>query len=185
MATTSISELREIAAKGNQPLPAGPYLMEVTNATFTTKTNGNDVFTITYTVTSGPYKGKTVRDYLTISDASVPVVFSKLAALGLDDAWWAQVPVTEIDQAAPYVAQALIGRTFGVQVKVDEYNKRLNNKVDKILTDAEAAVAFAGGQGAAPVPSVPSVPQRSSGTASFITSGPAPIPTVPNLPPGL
>lgn len=202
MASKNIGELRELGAKGFTPVPAGPYQTEVTNCTFKVSSNGNPMFNIEHTIAAGPYKGKKVKDNVTLapSEGSAGMFFIKMKNLGLDDAWWdalAQAGVVEIDLAAPYVAQALIGRAEVIQVTIEEYQGRSNNKVGRVLNAVEAQVALsAGAVVAAGVPVVAGVPS----VAPSVTNAPAaqppttaapvapPVitaPGVPVLPPGL
>lgn len=193
MASRNIGELREMGAKGFQPVPAGPYKTEVTNVTFKQSSNGNPQFTVEHAVAEGPYKGKKIKDFMTLasSEGSAGVFFMKMKNLGLDDAWWdalAQAGVVEIDAAAPYIAQALIGRPAYIQVRVDEYQGRLNNKVDKVLTAQEAMVALSAQPAPAPAsPAVPTVQPTVTPPAPAGAVAPPTIvaPGVPVLPPGL
>ena len=175
MATKNIGELRELGAKGFTPVPAGPYQTEVTNVTFKLSSNGNPMFNIEHTIAAGPYKGKKVKDNVTLapSEGSAGMFFIKMKNLGLDDQWWdalAQAGVVEIDLAAPYVAQALIGRPEVIQATVEEYQGRLNNKVGRVLNAVEAQVALS----AAPVAAagVPQVAPSPSPVTGPIGAGP-------------
>jgi hypothetical protein len=203
MASKNIGELRELGAKGFTPVPAGPYQTEVTNCTFKVSSNGNPMFSIEHTISAGPCKGKKVKDNVTLapSEGSAGMFFIKMKNLGLDDAWWdalAQAGVVEIDLAAPYVAQALIGRAEVIQATVEEYQGRLNNKVGRVLNAQEAQVALsaapvaaAGVPVVAGVPGVPSAaPSVTNAPAAPVTAAPVapPVitaPGVPVLPPGL
>lgn len=200
MATRNLAELAEIGFKGYTPVPAGPYKAEVTNVTPKVSSNKNPMVIVEYSIAEGPYKGKKVKDQMTFaaeSEGSLGVFFGKMRNLGLTAEWWAQLPAFEgIIDAVPYIAQALIGQPAYIQVSVNEYQDRLSNKVDRILSAQEAQVALSAAPVAAvatpsaPVVPAPSVPATLTVPAPAGQSGPvtvvAPVaPGVPNLPPGL
>jgi hypothetical protein len=208
MATRNLAELAEIGFKGYTPVTAGPYKTEITNVTPKVSSNKNPMVIVEYSIADGPYKGKKVKDQMTFaaeSEGSLGVFFGKMRNLGLTKEWWDQLPAFEgIIDAVPYVAQALIGRPAYIQVSVNEYQGRLNNKVDKVLSAQEiqatfsaqpvTATAIPGVPVVAGVPGVPSlapsvsnepVTQQDLGVPAVAAPVAPPVPGVPTLPPGL
>lgn len=174
MANKSLAEQFDAGIKAFEPLPAGSYDVEVTSVVFTRKQGKNPYFVLDYKVISGPNTGKNVR-YQNITfnesdDDKNGYFFNKMSTLGIADrTFWASFAT--IDDAAPTVAQALIGRKATLVLRIKEFGGKFSNEVDKILP--------LGGSLTGGVPGVPTLPNVGlpQPTTSAIT--------LPNLPAGL
>jgi hypothetical protein len=181
MAKATIGELRALGGKGFEPLPAGPYAVEVTNAEFVAKPDKNPYFKTEFTITEGPSKGRKFWDNITLaqSEGSAGVFFGKMRNLGLGEDFWDPWQAKDLDESAPYVCQALIGRPAVVVVYIDDsYQGRIQNKIRSIQAP-KAGVPTP--TGAAYIPAEP----LQVTTAPRAFTGPTSTPVVPNLPPGL
>jgi hypothetical protein len=181
MASKNIGELQVMGGKGFEPLPAGPYPVEVTNATFVRKPGKNPYFKVEFSIAEGPYKNRKFWDNMTLaeSESSAGVFFGKMRNLGLGEEFWAPWTTKEIDEAAPYVCQALIGKPAVVHVEIKDYQGNLSNNVTRVLKAGPASTPQIPVGGVVPTPTqvpVQGVPPN--------TTAPAVV-GVPNLPPGL
>jgi hypothetical protein len=178
MAKATIGELQVLGGKGFEPLPDGPYVVEVTNAEFVNKPGKNQYFKVEFTVAEGPYKNRKLWDNITLaeSEGSAGVFFGKMRNLGLGEDFWAPYQQKEgLDEAAPYVCQALIGKPAVVHTEIREYQGNYSNRIKRLVR-----------AGGTLNPSVPTIPLGSALPTTPVQSVPS-IPTtgMPNLPPGL
>lgn len=166
MPSVPYGALAKEAAKGIEPLPIGPYNVEVTAAEFKTANTGSPMYKIEFTVTDGPHKNRKVwRNAVLKLDNpnAVGFFFGQMRVLGLDAQFFAELPD---DGAEDIVCQALIGKRAIAEIKHREWNGQIQNDVTKL------SALTANSQ-----PSVPSVSPATVIDTQTIT--PADVATVP------
>jgi hypothetical protein len=172
MPSIDYAALARDAAKGAEPIPAEEYDAEVTSAKYSISKNGNGMYNVGFTVSSGAYRGRKVFTRLVLSlenPASVSFFFGKMAALGLDAAYFASPEGHDTDN----VCASLLGKVARIKVKLGEpYQGRVRNEVDNI--SALAAGAY--------TPDVQTI--TPADVATFNPAAPSVAPS-PGLPPGL
>jgi hypothetical protein len=176
MATVDYGLLAAQAAKGLEPLPAIDYNAEITNAEYRPSSNDNPMYRIEFTIVDGPHKNRKVFTNFTLkleNPNSVGYFFGKMAALGLDAAFFAGLP--EANKEA-LICQTLLGRRAVITVGPGKpYQGRVRDEVKNIkpatvpATTAPPEVAVA----------APAVAVAAPAVATAVATGP------PDLPPGL
>lgn len=176
MASVNYAQLAKEAAKGFEPIPVGPYEVEVTGAESKTSSNNNPFYKVEFTLAAGPNKGRKVWSNITLNAAnpnSVGYFFGTMRTLGLDAEFFAALPEDETDAQATICA-GLLGKTAIVTIQHGEYNGSVTNDVDKIARSTSAGS---------------SQPDVTTITSSDVASVPAAVTAAPasdsGLPPGL
>lgn len=125
-------------------LPEGTYVVRVVDASEGTSSNNNPQIIVDLEVIDGEQKGQTLRDWITVTEASLGRVKGILAALRYE--------IPEGDFELP--SSALIGRTSSVLVRHEDYvSKAGEHKVSakiKVWEEAPDAYAPAPGQPVSP-----------------------------------
>lgn len=109
-------------AKGAPPIvPAGEYVVAFIDAEETTSQAGNPMIVANVEILRGEYKSRSLRDYLVFTDAAKWKLAQVLVAIGRD------IPQEEFE----LVPSDLIGKTCGITTIEDEYNGKLQAKIDR------------------------------------------------------
>lgn len=145
----ALSKIAEDAGFDTTELAPGRYDAEVTNANFTTKSNGKSQFGFRFKVLGGPVAGQGVWKNLNVPTAeskptAVSIFLRELNQLGVDQALASVNP-----EAA---AQQVIGRAFDIEVKRDRAKQG-----GGFWTDVNIKGGAQGAAPAAPAPA-PSAP---------------------------
>jgi hypothetical protein len=166
MTSIDFNALMEEAGEGFQPIPPGPYTVEVAKAEAVTSSTQKPMIRAQLRILGGPHNGRIVFDQYTVSAGSPRALgffFDTMAAFGLDRQYFAANPPME------QVAQILLGRSCNVTVAMKQYQGIDRNEVKNYRP-------ISGGQAPAAAP-VQGVPQM--GGAAPIAQG---IPQVPQQP---
>jgi hypothetical protein len=148
MASTNWGDIAKTASAGFEPLPIGDYDVVVEAATYKLASTGSDMFCPTFV-------GRKLWTNLVLkkdSPNAVAAFFRKMAALGLDAAFFATVPVDNDDLAHAMICQALAGAEAIVGVKHKVWQDKTQNEVDAIKAKASSGPTPAAG-----IPSLPPV----------------------------
>ena len=163
MAVVNWKDLQKAAGDaGFDPLPVGFYDVIVDTAEATQSGSGKDMIKTTFRVEGGPFDGKKVFNQFVISPENANALaffFRHMAAMGLNDAFFAAEPRTE------QVASALIGRRARIKVSIRQWNEQDRNNVDQVLPPQ-------GGAPAAPTLSAAPIP------GGIVANGPGNTPVV-------
>lgn len=172
MAVVNWKDLQRAAGDaGFEPLPVGWYDVVVDTAEATQSGSGKDMIKTTFRVEGGPYDGKKVFNQFVISPENANALaffFRHMAAMGLNDAFFAAEPRTE------QVAGALVGRRARIKVSIRQWNEQDRNNVDQVAPPQ-------GGAATAPSPSaapLPTGPVANGPGNSPVTAPSAPAPSV-------
>lgn len=172
MTTIDFNALMQEAGEGFQPIPPGPYTVEVEKAEPTTSSTNKPMIRATLRIIGGPHNGRKLFDQYTLSAGNPNALgffFETMAALGLNRQFFAQNPPWES------VAQMLLGRQCNVQVAIKQYQGTDRNEVKNYRPVAGGAPAM---PGAPMMPGVPAMP----GAAPVAAPG-APQPAQMPVPP--
>ena len=161
MGSINYAELAAKAEKGREPVPVGPYEVEVTGAEPKVAKSGNSMYKVEFTVENGPHKGTKFWRHITLVAHNPYYFFADMKNLGLDSKFFSELPDDDADAQAT-IAAALIGQHVVVKITHRDYKGQPQNEVDEICP-TERAKSEAG------------VPDTESGGGS----------TPPGLPPGL
>lgn len=126
MTTIDFNALMEEAGEGFQPIPPGPYTVEVCKAELTTSSTQKPMIRAQLKILGGPHNGRIVFDQYTLSAGNPRALgfyFDTMAALGLNREYFASNPSMEA------VAQTLLGRQCNVQVSMKQYQGVDRNEV--------------------------------------------------------
>lgn len=132
---------------GNEPLPKGEYSAVVTGAKFGQSKGGDnpgsDQFTVEFTVTEkGDLKGRKAWLYLTKTEKAIGMYFQRLAILGIDDAYLADID--DDDEGDAIVCADLIDAECTLVCDVPrEYNGTPRTQIKNIKPLSERAPARA------------------------------------------
>lgn len=156
---------------GLEMTPIGVYDVRVVGAEKPTK--GGMGFIVQFEITTGPHAGRKFKNWMTLSDTVienypglVAIWFKEMAALGLDDAFFAAEPGDE------QVIAALKGRPATAKVGRRK-KKNSDDEVEDIRIEPPAGGA------------TPAAPPAPDPMAAATTTAPAPAadPNAPGLPP--
>lgn len=170
MGTVNYGELAKGAGEVSfEPLEPGQYEAEVTGAEFRTAKTGSHMYRVEFTVDTGPSKGKKVWTNLVLkhdSPNNVSIFFQRMAALGLDAAFFAAVGG---DEQEAKICQRLIGAKSSIKVKLgNEYEGQRRPDVERITARVGSSVPVT--TVTAPAPAAAATPTAAA---------------PPDLPPGL
>ena len=131
------------------PLPNGTYQARVEEASDTTTQTGKTMFKVTFVITEGEFANRKVWSNLTVSPESpkaLGIFFSQMAALGLDQAYFATGPTPAA------IAQRLLGSPTTLTLSQREWSGTIRNEVKGIRP---AKPGTGGGRPGQPQPGVP------------------------------
>jgi hypothetical protein len=176
MATKKLGELKDIAGKGFDPVPATTYSCEVVGATFVHNPGKNPFIKLTFAIVEGPYTKRLLWDNAVLgeSEGSAGVFFSKMKALQVPEDFWAPYADGSLEDAAPDLCVLLMGRPVNVVTTVKEYPEHSGIFKNKTVSLKVATSAVPKGLPAQQTPS------PSSGSGQFTTAAGGPV-----LPAGL
>lgn len=177
--------MKDASASGGNfaPVPDGDYDLKVLEATAKTTSGAKPMYEIKAEIQSGPHAKRLVWDRLVISRESSGALryfFRKMAALGLNDAFFAQGPTDA------QITSALTGVSFRAKLGSREYLGKVSNEIKEYYP------AVAGGPAFAPVPApaaaapaaAPAAPPAPPAPAAAPAYGaPAAPPAAPVFPP--
>ena len=122
---------------GRTRVPEGDYKVKITDVKKeTNKNSGNTQVVLSLTIVEPEkYEGKVIRDYLTLTRKAAFRAGMVFDAVGVK---WSQ-KVLEFDFGK------LLGKTLGVTVYDDEYNKRVSSKVADFMDEETVTNILEGG----------------------------------------
>jgi hypothetical protein len=169
------------AGEGFQPVPSGPYNVQVSKAEATTSSTSKPMIKVQLRIVGGPHDGRLLFDQYVITAGNpnaLSFFFEHMAAFGLDRTYFASNPPLE------QVAAALMGRQVAVSVGIKPFKGSDRNEVQAYspITGGQIGVAATAGFGpgagipqAAPVPQVaPPVAPVLVPQAPVVAPAPAP-----------
>jgi hypothetical protein len=167
------------SAVSYDPLPVGPYLVEVMESTATVSSTGKPMIKATLKVVEGPYANRRLWTQFVVSSenkTALAIFFRQMDAFGLGRDYMMTSP-TEAD-----VARALMGRRAVADVVVRVYQNQERNDVKNIRKAAGVPGAAAAAPAPAPAPAPaaatpPPVPVAAPPTA--VAAPPAAVPPAP------
>jgi len=176
MSSVNWSDLVKEAGETNsyEALPDGDYDLKVLEATAKVSQSGKTMFSIKSEVQAGPHAKRLVWDNLVVSpdsSAALGMFFKKMAALGLNRAYFDQNPTNA------QIEQALLNRTFRGQVGSRTWQGQKKNEIKMyyVLPAAGEAVASAPVTAAAPAPAPTPAPAPAPAPAAPVSSEDAPF----------
>lgn len=92
------------------PAPPGTYTAQVIDGIEGESRGGDDMWTLTFKIAAGQYRGKTFKDRLTWSKAALPRVKLFLRAIGFD-----------VEGVANVDLQEVLGKVVDVDLRIDEF----------------------------------------------------------------
>lgn len=150
-------------ATGSEPLPDGPYNVQVSEASVGQTQTGKTMFKVTFTVLDGPHINRKLWTNLTVSPESpqaLGIFFSQMSALGLTKEYFATGPTPDA------IVSNLLGKQATVTTTTREWGGSLRNDV-KNIRPMKQQIAHPGSVApSAPAPGAPA-------------SGPAAPPKLP------
>lgn len=167
MAEVDWSALKKSADDAMRPAPPGDHVVEIRKSEAVTNSSGNPMYKVQGVIVSGPAEGKTVFNNFNVTPESqfaMAIFFQHMAALGLDDAFFATGP------NHAQVAQALIGRRAVWTLDIRQWQGRDRNEVKSITALSGPLAQSVGGVTAGPatpgMPPTPSTPKMPAGPAT-------------------
>lgn len=184
------NELMQNASAEFDPLPSGPYDVEVAKSEPKLSQTGKTMFKVQFKVLTGPHAGRIIFNQFVVSPDNpnaLSFFFQHMRVLGLDSTFFAANPTED------QIANALVGRRCTVEVAQREWEGRTQNDVKKIKPSIGVPVPAAPVPQAPGVPSVPQVapppspppvppapaPAVEQSAATTATAAPPPPPSVP------
>jgi len=167
------ASLRKTAEDGTRPLDDGDYGFVIDSASATFASTGSEMIKATLRVTTGPQAGRKLWTNFVVSPDSawaLKIFFSNMAALGLNDAYFAGKPSME------KIAADLVGRGGVATVGTREFQGSERNEVKNIKNGVGGTSILGIGGGG---PSVPSMGPSSSPAPVMTPS----VPSTPSTPP--
>lgn len=175
-----VDEAKSSGTMSYAPLPDGDYDLKVLEATAKTSSNGKPMYEIKTEVQTGPHAKRLVWDRLVVSKESPGALryfFRKMAALGLDENFFARQP-SDND-----IVAALNGRSFRAKIGPSTGGSRPGNEIKEYYpATAVPGMVPAPAQGA-PAPAVYAAPAPAPAPAPMpwnqAPAAPAPAPAAP------
>lgn len=178
MSSINWGDLRKAADDGGfEALPPNEYDVYVAKAEAARTSSDKDMVKVQFKVETGPNAGKTVFNQFVISPDNANALgffFRHMAALGLNDAFFASNPSIE------QLAASLENRRCRIRVSIRKWQEQERNNVDAILPPSSGSAAPAtpgsGAPGAVPNAGPGGVP---GGIGHFAPAGggnPSPAP---------
>lgn len=136
MTSIDFGQLMKEAGEGFQPVPSGPYNVQLVKAEAVTSGTGKPMIKVRLQIIGGPHDGRQLFDQFVITagnPTALSFFFEHMAAFGLDRSFFASNPPLDS------VAATLIGRQALVSVGIKQYKGADRNEV-------QSYNAIAGGQ---------------------------------------
>ena len=111
-------------------VPDGEYAVRVTNVNKEESKAGNPMFVWDFEVCEGPHTGHSMRVWTAMTPAALWKLSETVCALGLGDE----------GQAVKFSKQKALGRRALALVEAEEYNKKWNSKIQKLLPHPEGPI---------------------------------------------
>lgn len=174
------NSLQQQAASAAASIPIGWYDMTIVAAEYKTASTGKPMYKCQFQIESGPQQGRKVTNNFNVTvdnPAALRIFFRQMAALGLDQTFFAQNPPPEL------VAQSLLGKRARVELGERMFQGEKQNNFTN-LQAAGAPGAMAAGvaaPGSAPsgVPQMPQAPVQQVPPVVAALVPPAASPEVP------
>lgn len=194
MTTIDFNKLMQDAGEGFQPIPDGPYHVEVAKAVSEPTKTGKPMIRVQLRIIGGPHAGRLVFDQFVITadnPNALSFFFEHMAAFGLDRAFFAANPPMDQVAATLLNRQALIAvgtRTDGAFAGRNEVKKYSPPPMGQIggMTVATAAPQVPATPPPAPAPvAQPPAPAPVPPAAAPAQVAPPPVPQpapVPEVP---
>lgn len=180
MSEVNWSALKKSADNAMKPAPPGDHVVEIRKAEAVTNSSGNPMYKVQGVIVSGPAEGKTVFNNFNVtvdSEFALGIFFRHMAALGLDDAFFATGP------NHAQVASALVGRRALWTLSIRQWQGQDRNQVDNIQPVTGPLAQSVGVAAAGPGnPTLPPTPKMPAGPATPPHVG-AMTPSAPATPP--
>lgn len=194
MSSIDWMSLKKEADDATKPIPDGEYdiIVEKSELVISKQGQGNPMISVQMKVVIGPYSGRMLFSNIVFSTDkafALAMWFRKLAAFGLDDAYFGRGP------ELPDIAASLVGRYATLTVGHREWNNVVSNDVTGFRPTVGAiqphnlvvgGPAFTGTSASTnPTPSVPPVPGAVTPSAGVPvpTATPGTISPGPSTPP--
>lgn len=129
MSEVAWSDLKKRADDATKPAPAGDHVVEITKASWKMNSSNNPMYSVQGKIVEGAAQGKTVFNNFNVTvenDFALAIFFRHMAALGLDDAFFAAGP--SHDQ----VCQALAGRRAVFSLEIRQWQGQDRNGVTDV-----------------------------------------------------
>ena len=186
MTTIDFGKLMQDAGEGFQPVPTGPYNVQVVKSSAVTSTTGKPMIKVQLQIMGGPHDARRLFDQFVISADNANALsffFEHMAAFGLDRSFFAANPSMDV------VAATLMNRQALVTVSIKQYKGSDKNEVDSYrpimggqIGAVGAAPAFGPGPSAAPTPVAPPPAAPIPVAAPVAPVAPAPVAPVAPAP---
>lgn len=126
-----ILDMTNVESGGSRRFPEGDYVVEITKVEKGTSQYGNSQLIVTYTITEGKFEGKTIKDYMQLTEKSLWRVGNLLDAVGIK---WSK-------KKFKLPSDDLLGKELGVTLTDDEYNGKIKSKISDFLDEETARSA--------------------------------------------
>lgn len=161
-----------------EPLPVGPYLVEIIESSATTSSTGKPMIKATCKVVSGPHANRRIWHNFVVSPENknaLAIFFRNLNAFGLGRDYMMTSPTEQ------QVAQALVGRQAMAEIGIRKYQGEDRNEVKKFspLPGGGVPAAAAPVAAAAPPPAPVPAPAPAPATAPVPAAAAVPPPAAP------
>ena len=164
------SELIKDAEAGGvgEPVPEGPYRVEITKAEAKNASTGKQMIVVTMKILEGPYAGRPLWNNFVITNDNPNALawfFKHMAALGFNKDFFALNPSLET------LATQMVGRRAMVQAGVRNWNNEVRNEIKSFSADTNAPTAA---QVIQPAAQVATSADGGNAVATPAPQGPAP-----------
>lgn len=185
LGTTSVSwgALKKTAEDATKPLPVDWYDMVVVKAEFKTASTGNLMIAAQLEVIAGPSKTRRVFTNFVLAvdnGFALSLFFRRMAAFGLDDAFFTTLEQYAPEQGMSIIAQSLVNRAARVKVGIRQWQGQDRNDCEEFAplaqTGPQAPGIVTGPAHVAGSPAVSSSPVSPTGPTISVT------PTTPTTP---
>lgn len=134
------STLKKRADNATKPAPPGSHVVEIKKASWKHNSSGNPMYSVQGVIVEGPAEGKSVFNNFNVTvdnDFAVAIFFRHMAALGLDEGFFAAQPSHDA------VCQALVGRRAVFELEIRQWQGQDRNGVTDVrpLSAAQATAA--------------------------------------------
>lgn len=174
------STLKKRADNATKPAPPGSHVVEIKKASWKHNSSGNPMYSVQGVIVEGPAEGKSVFNNFNVTvdnDFAVAIFFRHMAALGLDEGFFAAQPSHDA------VCQALVGRRAVFELEIRQWQGQDRNQVDNIQPVTGPLAQSVGVAAAGPGnPTLPPTPKMPAGPATPPHVG-AMTPSAPATPP--
>lgn len=203
MTTIDFNQLMNEAGDSFQPIPDGPYHVEVAKSEATTTSTNKPMIRVQLRIIGGPHAGRIVFDQFVLTAGNpnaLSFFFEHMAAFGLDRSFFAQNPPMEMVAATLMNRQALIAvgtRTEGQYAGRNEVKKYSPPPMGQVGGAPGGGQVIAFPQAPTAPPVAPPAPVAPAAPVMPVAPPPAPQPApaapvappapapIPPLPPGV